>query len=74
MTGVCECMCVQVKYENVNHRFTQECNTLTITGVVSEDEGTYTCRVQNIPDEQYEDTTQVLKLEYCGKYTEISLH
>ncbi|CAI8037883.1 Hemicentin-1 [Geodia barretti] len=37
-------------------RFTQNCETLTIAGVTPEDEGSYTCRVQNHDDDQFEDT------------------
>ena len=49
-------------------RLTLECSTLTITGVAPEDEGTYTCGVQNDNDPQYEDISETpLKLEYCSE-------
>ena len=46
-------------------RFTQTCNTLTITDVSPEDEGTYSCH--NGQDGQYEDISDTLRLKYCSE-------
>ena len=49
-------------------RVTQDCGVLTITDATEEDEGTYSCRVQNDDTPQYEDISGDVELEFCSEY------
>ena len=46
---------------------TEACGVLTITDATEEDEGTYSCRVQNDDTPQYEDTSGDVELEFCSE-------
>ena len=46
---------------------TQSCGVLKITDATEEDEGTYSCRVQNDDTPQYEDTSSDVELEFCSE-------
>ena len=46
----------------------KNCDTLTITGVAPEDEGTYTCIVENNSTDKAKDVSDALKLVYCSKW------
>ena len=56
------------KHQTSPSRLSQNCDTLTITGVAEDDEGAYSCRVQNDDTVQFEDLSENLKLEYCSEW------
>ena len=56
------------KHQTSPSRLSQNCDTLTIAGVAEDDEGTYSCRVQNDDTVQFEDLSENLKLEYCSEW------
>ena len=59
------CLCLIAVY---SHRVNQTCERLLIYGVDESDSGSYTCRVQNDPDPQVEDTSRPLVLTYCSEW------
>ena len=51
-------------------RVTEACGVLTITNATEENEGTYSCRVQNDDTPQYEDVSERnenVELEFCSE-------
>jgi hypothetical protein len=54
-----------VEINTADERLAVNCDTLTITGVAPEDEGSYSCRVDNDDTEQSEDVIDPIKLDYC---------
>ena len=48
-------------------RVSLDCDTLIISSVAESDRGSYRCTAQNDNEDQPEDHSDVLRLEYCSK-------